>query len=119
MNDLYAATPPAGRDALLTEMLKDAVSEVRLAGVRLLQTRLTTGQPLGEALSAQLRARVTDAVDDVRRAAALLLPTAAAAQAPRRKAAGEESVPDTGYLLPARGTGAVFEAVFQHAKAQA
>ena len=73
MNDLYAATPPAGRDALLAEMLKDSLSEVRLVGAQLTLQRVGNSQPLPEALKAQIRAKVADPDASVRRQAALLL----------------------------------------------
>ena len=81
MNDLYAATPPAGRDGLLVELLKDDVAEVRLAGARLLGGRLTSTQPVSEPLRAQALARVTDPVPAVRREVALLVPALAGADA--------------------------------------
>ena len=73
MNDLYAATPPAQRDALLTGMLKDNLPEVRLAGIVLTRERLADGAKLSEPLKLAVRARVTDAEPAVRKVAAVLL----------------------------------------------
>jgi len=73
MNKLYAATPPGQKDALLAEMLKDALSEIRLAGMRLTQQRLTALEPLPEPLRQQVRLRLADETPAVRRVAALLL----------------------------------------------
>ncbi len=73
MNQAYAVTPPAGRDALLVQMLQDPLVEVRLMGVRLTQQRLTGAQAVAEPLRAQVRARLADAEPGVRRAAALLV----------------------------------------------
>ncbi len=73
MNDLYTATPPTGRDALLVEMLSDPLAEVRLAAVRLTRQRLTVERALGEPLLVQVRARVTDADPAVRSVAVILI----------------------------------------------
>ncbi len=81
MNDLYAATGPDGRDALLTEMLADPLSEVRLVAVKLVQQRLATGKKPGEPLVAQVRARVADTDPSVRAGAVVLLANMADKQA--------------------------------------
>ncbi|KPK86709.1 MAG: hypothetical protein AMJ81_00515 [Phycisphaerae bacterium SM23_33] len=96
MNDLYAATPPAGRDALLIEMFKDPLAEVRLAAARLTQQRATNSQPLPEPLRAQVQARLTDPSPAVRREIALLLANVADAPAVRLLAdrLKDENTPD-------------------------
>ncbi len=81
MNDLYTATGPGGQDALLTEMLSDPLSEVRLVAIRLVQQRLATGKKPGEPLRAQVRARITDTDPAVRAVAAVLLASIADKQA--------------------------------------
>ncbi len=73
MNDLYTATLPEGRDALLTDMLADPLAEVRLAAVRLVQQRLAAGKKPDEPLWVQVRARVMDTDPDVRAVAVVLL----------------------------------------------
>ncbi len=72
MDALYAAAAPARKDALLGEMLKDPLAEIRLTGARLARERVTASRPLPEALGTQVRALVADEDPAVRRAAALL-----------------------------------------------
>lgn len=81
MNDLYTATLPEGRDALLTDMLADPLAEVRLAAVRLVQQRLATGKKPDEPLWVQVRARVMDTDPAVRAVAVVLLADIADKQA--------------------------------------
>ena len=73
MNDLYDATPPAARDALLARMVDDVLPEVRLAGVRLTRRRMGDSAALPDALRNQLVARLADSADPIRAEAALLV----------------------------------------------
>jgi len=73
MNGLYDATPPAGRDALLTRMLDDPLPEVRLAGVQLTHRRISDSAALPDTLRNQVLARLADPADGIRAEAALLV----------------------------------------------
>ncbi len=81
MNDLYTATPPGGRDALLKEMLSDPLAEVRLVGVKIIRQRLSAGKKPEAALKAQVLTKVTDADPAVRAVAVILLANIADKQA--------------------------------------
>lgn len=81
MNDLYTATPPEGRDALLADMLDDPLAEVRLVSVKLIQQRLATSKKPDESLRVQIRARVMDTDPAVRAVAVVLLANIADKQA--------------------------------------
>jgi len=73
MTDLYAATPPAQRDALLLGLMKDPLPEVRLAGTTLAYRRLAASEAINGDVRRQARAMLSDGDGRVRRAAALLL----------------------------------------------
>ena len=73
MIELYAAAAPGRKDALLVEMLRDPLAEIRLSGARMARQRLTASRPLPEPLGAQVRALAADPTAAVRRVVALLL----------------------------------------------
>lgn len=77
---LYQATPAAGRDAMLMSLLKDPLADVRLAGARLMEKRLGAPEKLPPEMRAQFRAMLGDADLRVRRDTALLLPALADAE---------------------------------------
>jgi len=73
MEDMYAASPPPRREALLVDLLKDPISDVRLAGLRLLERRLSANEAICEQVRSMVRPLLVDTDERIRRSAALLL----------------------------------------------
>ena len=73
MEDLYAATAPARRDALLMGFLKDPLADVRMVGVRLIERKLGSSEKVPADIRGQAGAMLADADPRVRRSAALLV----------------------------------------------
>ena len=73
MEDLYAATPPAGRNALLLSFLKDPLADVQLVGAALTERKLAANEPIPPEIPAQIRAMLQGDNVQARAAAALLL----------------------------------------------
>ena len=73
MNDLYAATPAAQRDELLSSFLKDPVSEVRLVGASLVDRRIAASEQISEDVRLRIRSMLTDPDERLRRRSAFLL----------------------------------------------
>lgn len=72
MEDLYAATALARRDALLIGFLKDPVADVRLAGLRLVERKLAAAEKVAAQVRLQVAAMLPDADPRVRKSSALL-----------------------------------------------
>ena len=72
MEELYAATSPAQRDALLMSFLKDLLADVRLVGLRLIERKLGESQKVAAEARQQVAAMLADADPRVRKSAALL-----------------------------------------------
>ncbi len=70
---LYQASPEQDRPRVLVSMLSSELAATRSLGLDLAETRLVADGEFDEALRAALRARLDDAVADLRRRAALLL----------------------------------------------
>ncbi len=71
MQDLYAATPAAQRDAMLLSFLKDPLADVRTVGLALTDRKLAAGE-VPEEIRAQVLELLGDPDARVRRGAALL-----------------------------------------------
>ncbi|MGC9455796.1 MAG: HEAT repeat domain-containing protein [Phycisphaerae bacterium] len=72
MGNLYAHTPDADRDAMLLELLRDALAEVRRAGLDIVETRLASNQPVPPEARDRIRELLDDADVSVRQSAASL-----------------------------------------------
>ncbi|MHC4294625.1 MAG: HEAT repeat domain-containing protein, partial [Planctomycetota bacterium] len=73
ITELYAATPPAQRDAVLLGFLQDPVVEVRLAGAKLVDQRLAGSEGITDDIARQTQTMLSDRDARCRRTAALLL----------------------------------------------
>ncbi len=73
MNDIYAATPPAQRDKMLLDMLRDPLPDIRTVAVKIAESRISNNEPLTEEHIADIRTMLSDESDSVRRAAAMLM----------------------------------------------
>ena len=71
MQDLYAATPAAQRDAMLLSFLKDPLADVRTVGLALTDRKLAAGE-VPEEIRTQVQELLGDPDARVRRGAALL-----------------------------------------------
>ena len=81
MSDLYEATPPAQREALLMGFLKDPMPDARLAGLRLVDRRIASNDPISPEVRSQVRALLADSEGRVRQEAAIQVATLADSQA--------------------------------------
>jgi len=72
MSDLYDATPTGQRDALVMTFLGDPLSDIRLAGLRLLDRRLAANETVTSEMRLSARALLADTDARVRQEAALL-----------------------------------------------
>jgi HEAT repeat protein len=70
--NLYSATPPAQKDAMLMGILKDALPDVRLVGAKIVALNLTNSVEVSKAVRGQVRAMLTDADPRVRQEVVLL-----------------------------------------------
>jgi len=73
MSELYDATAPAQRDAALLGFLKDPLSDIRLAGLRLVDRRVRANEAITAEMRLEARALLGDADARVRQEAALLI----------------------------------------------
>jgi HEAT repeat protein len=81
MSDLYEATPPPQREALLMGFLKDALPDARLAGLRLVDRRIASNELVSPEVRSQVRALLADGEDRVRQEAAIQVATLADSEA--------------------------------------
>lgn len=81
MEDLYAATPDAGKEALLGQMLRDPLADVQLVGMRLAARRVSEGADVSKETRARVRAMVAEGSPKVRKQAVLLVAVLADAEA--------------------------------------
>ncbi len=77
LKELFGTTPPAGRDAMLVEMLKDPITEVRLAGIKLARRYINRGAKPSKTLRKAIQARIDDPDSRIRPIAAVLLASTA------------------------------------------
>lgn len=73
MTDLYAATPPARRETMLLDFLKDPMAGVRMVGTKLTYKRVAAGESVSGEISLQVRSMLGDPDPGVRQSLALLL----------------------------------------------
>jgi len=73
MRDIYDASPPAQRDAMLLNFLNDPLAEVRVVGMSIIDRRLAANTPVADEFRLRVRSLVTDGDVRCREAAALLL----------------------------------------------
>jgi len=73
MQELYAATPVAQREALLLRLLKDPLGNVRLAGTTIVNGIVAANQKVSEPVRVQVRTMLGDEDPRLRREAALLV----------------------------------------------
>jgi HEAT repeat protein len=80
LTELYEATPPAQRDAVLAGLLRDAISDVRLTALALVGKRAQAAEPVSADLRAQVRSLWSDSEPRVRLGAVQLTVTLGDAQ---------------------------------------
>jgi HEAT repeat protein len=73
VSDLYDATPDAQREAMLMDFLKDALGDVRLAGLRLVDRRIASNEPILPEVRSEVRSMLADGEGRVRQEAAILV----------------------------------------------
>ncbi|MCD6364857.1 MAG: HEAT repeat domain-containing protein [Planctomycetes bacterium] len=73
LQDLYAAAPAAGRDAMLLDMARDPLATVRLTALTLIQRRISTNEEISPELAAYVQTMLEDVDAPVRKSAALLV----------------------------------------------
>ncbi len=73
MRELYARTAEPERDALLLELLRDPLWEVRAAGLGLTDNRLSSGRPVPPEVRRRVRDMIGDEHASVRESAATLV----------------------------------------------
>jgi HEAT repeat protein len=81
MEDLYAATAPERREAMLIGLLQDPVADVRLSGAALASKLATSGSKVPQVVVVEVRKLLGDKDDRVRKACAALAGSLGDAQA--------------------------------------
>ncbi len=81
VSDLYDATPDTQREAMLLGFLQDPLPDVRLAGLRLVDRRVASNEPISPEVRNEVRAMLADGEVRIRQEAAIVVASLSEAEA--------------------------------------